>query len=593
VAARRQLQQFFASRAFGLAAALIAIGIVLVTALLTLRSAQNLATGRTWVDHTHTVIEAINGVVGPVERAETSHRGFVITGQEDFLTPLRAFDKEAREKFGYLQTLVTDNPQQRDAAVTLGRMVDEKLAYMRNSVAIRQERGFEAAAASIKAGRGHALMDTLHRTAAEMEARERALLAMRSARDANNLRRAERLGAAAILIALAFSLLAVFLLRRSIVILEAGRRRAEYLWTLVNATSDGIYGIDEDGNFTFVNNAMAAALGYTAEELIGRPSHATIHHTRADGSPFPESECPLYRVLQGGTPAELDNDIIWRRDGTSLPVEYSISPVVDNRGRAGAVVSFRDITARQEAERALRQGKLAAETASAQKSDFLARMSHELRTPLNSVIGFANVLRRNRRGALEASDLDYIERIRKNGVHLLELINDILDVSKIESGKMEIDVEPVALAALIGDVITQFDAQVAARSLSLRSSVPANMQPLETDRVRLQQVLMNVIGNAVKFTEHGEVTVTVVADQENRPRCIEIADTGIGIPADRLTAIFEPFEQAERTTTRRFGGTGLGLAISRTLCEMMGYTLSVESVEGAGSTFTINLQPGA
>lgn len=592
MAARRQLQRVFASRAFGLGAAFTAIGIVLVTALLTLRSARNLADGRSWVDHTHTVIEAINGVVAPVERAETSHRGFVITGQEAFLTPLRSFGDEAREKLGYLQTLVADNPQQRDAAVTLSRVVNEKLEFIRVNIALRQEQGFDAAAASIKAGRGHALMDTIHRTAGQMEARERALLQTRSERDANNLRRSERLGVAAILIALAFSLLAVFLLRRSIAILDAGRRRAEYLRSLVNATSDGIYGIDNDGNITFVNNAMAAALGYTAEELVGRPSHATIHHTRADGSPFPESECPLYHVLSGRTVAKVDNDIIWRRDNTSIPVEYSISSVIDNHGRAGAVVSFRDITARQEAERALRQGKLAAETANAQKSDFLARMSHELRTPLNSVIGFANVLRRNPRGALEENDLEYVERIRKNGVHLLELINDILDVSKIESGKLEIDLEPVDLAPLVSDVLTHFDAPVTARSLSLRLSAPAQMQPLTADRVRLQQVLLNVIGNAVKFTEHGYVKVTIVADEKNQPRRIEISDTGIGIPSDRLAAIFEPFEQAERTTTRRFGGTGLGLAISRTLCEMMGFTLLVKSVEGEGSTFTINLQPG-
>ncbi|MEO5569085.1 MAG: response regulator, partial [Gemmatimonadaceae bacterium] len=251
----------------------------------------------------------------------------------------------------------------------------------------------------------------------------------------------------------------------------------------------------------------------------------------------------------------------------------------------------RDITDRQRMDAALREGKFAAEAANRAKSDFLARMSHELRTPLNSVIGFANVLLRNKAENLRPQDLTYVERIQKNGVNLLGLINDILDLSKIEAGRVEVDRERVDLAALVQDVTAQFEIQMAEKAVTLRTTIPPRLTWIDTDRGKLRQVLTNLVSNAIKFTERGEVRVVVTADASGRPSTIAVSDSGIGIPLSRLDAIFDPFEQAEKSTTRKYGGTGLGLPISRSLAHLLGFDLRVSSIEGKGSTFTIGLLP--
>jgi len=238
--------------------------------------------------------------------------------------------------------------------------------------------------------------------------------------------------------------------------------------------------------------------------------------------------------------------------------------------------------AENEAVRAREQ----AEGANRSKSDFLARMSHELRTPLNSVIGFANVLLKNRDGHLTQSDLTYLDRIQANGRHLLSLINQILDLSKIEAGRVEVVVESVDLSALIHEIVAQFEPQARERSVDVLAVVPDRLQPVYTDPEKLRQILINLVGNALKFTEHGTVGVIVTAKQGVVGN-IAVRDTGIGIPPERLSAVFDAFEQAEATTTRRFGGTGLGLSISRSLAQLMGLELTVESTLGEGTTFTL------
>ncbi|MEY4388080.1 MAG: hypothetical protein RLY20_3363, partial [Verrucomicrobiota bacterium] len=251
-----------------------------------------------------------------------------------------------------------------------------------------------------------------------------------------------------------------------------------------------------------------------------------------------------------------------------------------------------DITDRKRAEEAMREAKEAAEEASRAKSQFLASMSHELRTPLNSVIGFANILLKNNAGTLGAAELNFLDRILANGKHLLALINQILDLSKIEARKVELQNAPVALDALIRETIAQQEGLVRDKPVQLLADVPDQVAVIQTDAEKLRQVIINLIGNALKFTEQGSVTVRLVTEPaDGRPLRIEVIDTGIGIPQDKLGLIFEAFQQAEVGTARKYGGTGLGLTISRALCNLMGFNIEVASEVGQGSTFSVLLTP--
>ena len=242
--------------------------------------------------------------------------------------------------------------------------------------------------------------------------------------------------------------------------------------------------------------------------------------------------------------------------------------------------------------RDLEQARQEAEAANRAKSQFLANMSHELRTPLNSVVGFANVLRKNKAENLTSKDLLYLDRILHNGKHLLELINDILDLSKVEAGHMEVHLEATDLEDLVRTVTSQFSAQLREKSVELMVEVPTPVAPCETDSGKLTQVLGNLISNALKFTREGTVRVVVAVEKESRrPVRIDVVDTGIGISAEKLDSIFEAFLQADQHTSRDYGGTGLGLSISRSLCQLLGYELRARSQLHSGSTFSVILLP--
>ena len=280
------------------------------------------------------------------------------------------------------------------------------------------------------------------------------------------------------------------------------------------------------------------------------------------------------------------------RRATSLIAVSFLAAVVF--GLAAALLVSRDVDRRLKAEEEARRAKETAEAASRAKSEFLAMMSHELRTPLNSVIGFSNVLLRNRQGHLRERDLLYLQRIRASGQHLLSLINEVLDLSKVEAGRMRLERAPVALGALVEDTIASFEGQIRDRPISLDAEIPPHLTPVMTDPAKLLQVLTNLIGNAIKFTARGRVLVRVVADPASRrPERVDVIDTGIGIPAHRQRAIFEAFEQADSSTARQFGGTGLGLAVSKSLCDLMGYALEVRSEPGAGAVFSVILSSRA
>jgi two-component system sensor histidine kinase/response regulator len=229
----------------------------------------------------------------------------------------------------------------------------------------------------------------------------------------------------------------------------------------------------------------------------------------------------------------------------------------------------------------------ASEQANAAKSQFLAHMSHELRTPLTAIIGFARVLVTNRPGTLTPQQAAYAERIASNAIRLLGLINEMLDLSKVEAGQMELETSETDVRAMAIDVIADLEGRERSPGVALRAQVPDGPAILMADPTKLRQVLVNLVGNALKFTLEGSVVVGLETNAAGVPTAITVTDTGVGIAPEHQAAVFEPFAQEDTTISRRFGGTGLGLAISKRYCEMMGFSLVLESEVGVGSTFRV------
>jgi two-component system, sensor histidine kinase and response regulator len=389
-------------------------------------------------------------------------------------------------------------------------------------------------------------------------------------------------------------------------------QREEHIQLLLASTAEGIYGIDMQGRCTFSNHACVQLLGYANEsELLGRNMHTCCHHSREDFLPLPQAECAIFRAFQRGEKVHRDTEVFWRKDKTNFAVEYWSYPIHRNSLLIGAVVTFVDITARRRAERALRSqqeelerrvnertvelraAKELAEDANRAKSEFLANLSHEIRTPMNGIIGMTYLALNS---GLNAEQQDYLETVQVSAQSLLTIINDILDFSKVEA--RELDISPVEfdLRQCIRSIIGASAHPAQQKGLKLRLDIdPAVPQLLIADPVRLRQILLNLVSNAIKFTDAGEVSLRIKVVSEEADLIalqFSVQDTGPGIILEKQEEIFLPFRQVDNSSTRRFGGTGLGLSISQQLTNLLGGKIWVESEFGSGSTFHVCLPFG-
>ncbi len=362
--------------------------------------------------------------------------------------------------------------------------------------------------------------------------------------------------------------------------------------TALDTMVEGLLVLDLDGHIVLANQAFGGFVHETPDALMGREVD-DFSWTTFEGKALDTSDYPWQLALERGELVR--NALACLRHGESGEQHYFIvncSPILVGEGKHGGVlVSLEDITPLQHKEVELRLARDEAESASRAKSEFLANMSHEIRTPMNAILGFTDLLKRGyHRDARDAEK--YLNTIQASGRHLLDLINDILDLSKVEAGRLDVEKVRFPPHRIIHEVTQILAVKAAEKGLVLgvdiRRPIP---ESILSDPARLRQIVTNLLGNALKFTERGRVDLRL-AMEEGQRMVVEVADTGIGIPVDKLESIFEPFVQAEASTMRRFGGTGLGLAISRRFARALGGDITVTSAPGQGSVFRLVLDTG-
>ena len=368
----------------------------------------------------------------------------------------------------------------------------------------------------------------------------------------------------------------------------------ETLRLILDTTSEAIYGVDNTGVCVFCNKSGVEVLGYTSDsELIGHDMHALIHHSKPDGSHFSVQECRINQTIHKGESSHFDDELLWRKNGTSFPVECWSNPRIIDGVIKGAVVTFIDITKRKKVEKDLISALNAAQEANLAKSQFLSNMSHEIRTPMNAVIGMGHLLLETN---LDNRQRDYLKKITASGKHLVSIINDILDFSKIEAGQLQLESADFMIETVIENVSNVTAMAAADKGLDLVLTYSPDLPILlQGDALRLGQIMINLVNNAIKFTESGRVYFNVDVRERFSDSIIlrcSVKDSGIGMTEAQQSSLFRSFSQADTSTTRRYGGTGLGLAVCKRLCELMQGDITVSSRPGEGSTFTFEVKLG-
>ena len=355
---------------------------------------------------------------------------------------------------------------------------------------------------------------------------------------------------------------------------------------LVQRSSDVVVVADRSDRFTFVSPAIEALLGYAPEAVMGTPLPELVHpddRTRL--------ETFLGEVKTGVIVSQLDLRLR-HADGHSVFVEGAATALYDDPAVEGLVLNLRDVTERMRAQTVLVQAKREAEEVAALKSAFLANMSHEIRTPLTAILGFADVLREE---VEDPTQGEFVGLIARSGRRLMDTLNSVLDLARLEAGRTEMAEEPVEVGALVRETVEMFGPAAAEAGLTIAADVAPGTLEIIGDEAGLARVLHNLVGNAVKFTDEGGIVVAVrpAVGSGGRRVLVEVRDTGVGIDEAFLSRVFGEFEQESSGTGRRYEGAGLGLALSRQLVERMGGTITVESEKGAGTVFTVSLPSSA
>jgi len=547
------------------------------------------------VERTQSIQESLNKLSLLISDLERDEHSFIISGDQALIKIVEVEQDvlNINEQLNFLQQKILD-PEQRENLAKLQPHIAEFIALVQHNMAVRQSRGFAAARKAVTQPSNEKTRFQIELQIERMHNRQSRLFkqsVVTSDQSLTQMLIMESLGAIISLVLFLIVFLLVLnesrLRQKTILALHEKEAHLSSFKETLDQTQDCIFIFNaENLHFTYANRGAMEQVGYSHAELLQMtPVSIKPHLTEAEFRKI------LQPMLDGKVATTRFEAVYRHKDGRDIPVDIFLQPI---RGILSEQIQFinivRDITQQKLAEQTLLAAKAQAEQANAAKDTFLATMSHEIRTPLNGLLGMLELLSLSH---LNREQNETLEVARDAGHGLGRIINDILDHSKLEAGKLGIVTEPVSLAQLLPRLSNTFYAVSSAKNIQIRQFVDPRISPLlAADPLRLLQVLGNFVSNALKFTDNGFVEIR--ADQVDQTAttetvCLSVKDTGIGMSEEAQQRLFQPYEQASAETTRLYGGTGLGLAISLRLVGLMGGTLKTESAPGKGTTMSVTL----
>jgi|GEM_PF-441888 len=544
---------------------------------------DRLAETQRWVSRTHDVRKELYELLAALSDAGSGQRGYAMTGDETYLTLHQTGVTKVGKILKNLQVFTKDSPDQQKNLATLRSLIDTRLTEIDDRLKIGNKIAIGSAEDRAAVIKTKVLMDQIRKLREDMDLHEAMLLVQREneamiATGHTKLIAGIGSGLGFLLLALTF----FQLLRENSARKEseaALKESEEWLHTIADNMPALIGYVGRDECYRFNNRTYEAWHGLTPEQMRGMSLREFL------GEEQYVIAKPYIEKCLGGKRVTFERELPKLTAGRFAQVTY-IPHFDDQLNAIGMFILVIDITDRKKAETEVQLARNAAEAANRSKSEFLANMSHEIRTPMNGILGMADLISRT---PLTEQQQRHIGMIKLSGDALLEIIDGILDVSKIEAGKLELDSHPFSLRDGLEATMSLMSARAHIKHLELACHIPPELPDgFVGDSTRLNQILVNLLGNAVKFTEKGEVFVRVAMEsQTDADACLHfsVKDSGIGIPEEKQKLIFDAFTQADTSTTRRFGGTGLGLTICKELTVMMNGKIWVESMPGSGSTF--------
>lgn len=582
----------------------IALVTLFVVILLGFKSLDQARDSSNWVNHTFAVISKIQKLQSGINELGTSQRGFILTSQERHLNNFNSIRPDVTFLIEHIRNLTIDNSSQQERLQKLESKLSYLLEVYHRNIELVKKGHPEKAADNVKSGKAEDVISEVRTLISEMIAQEEDLIThrLKKEKEDNNLSNLLILGGSSFsfIMVLIAAILVSRELRRRNAVQSSLNKTSAIQKAILDSAAFALIAVDTEGKVTLFNPAAEKLLGYTSEEVLGK-SISTFHmeseitemsqelSERFGVTVKPDFETFTYRANRGII--EVDQWMLIRKDGKAIPVNLSMTSQKTFDGEIQGYLGIAyDITQQLEYEKTIIEAKEQAIAGTQAKSEFLANMSHEIRTPMNAIMGMAELLNES---DLDEEQKKYVEVFTRAGESLLNIINDILDLSKIEAGHFELDMAPFSLSNVIEKSSEIMALKAHQKKLELAVDMENGLHDhFIGDGNRIRQIILNLLGNAIKFTKKGEILLKITGNKKEHDLTeviIEVTDTGIGMTEEQLNMLFERFNQLDSSITKEYGGTGLGLNITKRLVELMNGKIEVQSTFGKGSKFTVRL----